>query len=165
MRRNQFLALTGIIIISLSAVGMLQATSAQTTPALRVAVSIQPLAGIVHEVGGVQAEISILLPEGIEPHAFALTPAILDAADAADMLVLTGHFAWETELASQVGKPYITLDDYEAFGAVLLPLHGQVSSNEFSVVSSQPHEHNENLHGFSIQFLKKLSQTNLLIWM
>ncbi len=148
MRRNQFLALTGIIIISLSAVGMLQGTSAQATPALTAAVSIQPLAGIVREVGGVQVEVSILLPEGIEPHAFALTPAVLDAANAADMLVLTGHFAWETELASQVGKPYITLDDYEAFGAELLPLHRQAISSAFSVVGSQPHEHNENLHGY-----------------
>ena len=137
-----------MIILGLGAFGLPQEASAQTTPALRVAVSIQPHAGIVREVGGIQTEVTSLLPEGIEPHAFTLTPAVLDTANNADMLVLTGHFAWETELVNLVGKPYITLDDYEAFGAELLPLHGQDSSSTFASGESQPHEHDENLHGY-----------------
>ncbi|MFW9984946.1 MAG: metal ABC transporter substrate-binding protein [Candidatus Odinarchaeota archaeon] len=132
MRRNSLLALIGIFALSLSTIGILQSTSSQTTPALEIAVSIQSLAGIVREVGGEEAEISVLLPEGVEPHAFSLTQAVIDAANAADMLVLTGHFEWEEELATFVGKPYITIADYEAFGAELLPLNG----------------HDQNLHGY-----------------
>ncbi len=148
MRRIQFLALLGIILLSLGLFGIPCHTSAQTTPALRVAVSIQPLAGIVREVGGIQAEVSILLPEGVEPHAFALTQTVIDMAVSADLLVLTGHFDWEEELATLVGKPYISLDDYEAFGASLLPLDGYVSSLSRSIDRGQPHAHDENLHGY-----------------
>ncbi len=132
MRRNQLLALIGIMTLSLSALGIFHSTSAQTTPALRIAVSIQSLAGIVREVGGEQTEVSVLLPEGVEPHAFSLTQAVIDVANTADMLVLTGHFEWEEELATLVGKPHVTLDDYLAFGADLLPLH----------------EPDQNLHGY-----------------
>jgi ABC-type Zn uptake system ZnuABC Zn-binding protein ZnuA len=148
MRQNRFFALLGIILLSIGVFGMPRHTSAQTTPALRVAVSIQPLGGIVREVGGTQAGVSILLPEGIEPHAFALTQTVIDMAVAADLLVLTGHFDWEEELATLVGKPYITLDDYEAFGASLLPLDGLVSHVQCSISAGQPHEHDENLHGY-----------------
>ncbi len=148
MQRNQILAILGIMIISLGAFGIFQSTSAQTTPALQIAVSLQPLAGIVREVGGVQVEVSILLPEGIEPHALALTQQIIDMASAADMLVLTGHFDWEEELALQVGKPYITLDDYLAFGARLLLLNGHPSSAAHSMDWNQQPAHDENLHGY-----------------
>lgn len=148
MQRNRLLALVGILIVGVGALGGLQETSAQLTPALNVAVSIQSLAGIVREVGGVHTEVSVLLPEGIEPHAFTLTPTVLDLANAADMLVLTGHFAWESELANLVGKPYITLDDYEAFGVELLPLHGSSSSGVISGLGNYQHEHDANLHGY-----------------
>jgi ABC-type Zn uptake system ZnuABC Zn-binding protein ZnuA len=146
MRQKQWLTILGIVVVTLAAIGMFQTTYAQPTPALRIAVSIQPLAGIVQEVGGEQAEVAILLPEGIEPHAFTLTQSVIDTANAADMLVLTGHFDWEEELATLLGKPYITLEDYETFGATLLPLHG--NSPLQSSLGSRQHDHNENLHGY-----------------
>jgi ABC-type Zn uptake system ZnuABC Zn-binding protein ZnuA len=117
-------------------------TNAQETPALKVATSIQPLAGIVQEVGGAQITVSVLLPEGVEPHAFSLTQTVLDEANSADMLVLTGHFEWEEALANQTGKSYISLQDYEALGAELLPLPGH------EPLTVRQHIHNENLHGY-----------------
>ncbi len=148
MRKKQLVALVGILLVVFGVISGFPNTFAQSTPALRIAVSIQPLAGIVREVGGVQAEVAILLPEGIEPHAFTLTQSVIDAANAADMLVLTGHFDWEEELATQVGKPYITLLDFETFGAMLLPLFGHENAQPPSFLSSQPPDQNENLHGY-----------------
>jgi ABC-type Zn uptake system ZnuABC Zn-binding protein ZnuA len=148
MRRAQVVCLLGLLIVSAGTLGVIPLASAQSTPAIQIAVSIQPLGGIVREVGGVQAEVSVLLPEGIEPHAFTLTQAVIDIATAADMLVLTGHFAWEEELAIQVGKPYITLEDYESFGATLLPLLGHTPLEQKGLEGIRQHEHNENLHGY-----------------
>ena len=145
MRKIQFLASVIVTCLIFGAVGVFPKTFAQTTPALNIGVSIQPLAGIVREVGGIHTAISVLLPEGIEPHTFTLTPAVIAEANSADFLVLTGHFTWEEELANQTGKPYITLENYEALGAELLPLVG------YSEISSQikhQHDHNENLHGY-----------------
>lgn len=148
MRQTHIVCLLGILIVSAGTVGFLSPSFAQSTPALQIAVSIQPLGGIVREVAGTQAEVSILLPEGIEPHAFTLTQSIIDTATAADMLVLTGHFAWEEDLATQVGKPYITLEDYQSFGATLLPLYGHGPSKQQNSGSIQQPESNDNLHGY-----------------
>lgn len=145
MRRIQFLASVVMACLIFGAVGTFPNTFAQATPALSIGVSIQPLAGIVRKVGGLHTAISVLLPEGIEPHTFTLTPAVIAEANSADFLVLTGHFTWEEELANQTGKPYITLGDYEALGAELLPLVGY---SEISYELKQQHDHNENLHGY-----------------
>ena len=142
LRRRTFLTTTFIALLALSLVGLHPIAPVQGAPSLNVAVSIQPLAGIVREVGGSQTAISVLLPEGVEPHAFSLTQATIDAANAADMLVLTGHFAWEEDLANQTSKPHISLEDYEALGAELLPLRGA------NRVDLRQHAHSENLHGY-----------------
>ncbi|MFX0079459.1 MAG: metal ABC transporter substrate-binding protein [Candidatus Hermodarchaeota archaeon] len=145
MRRRQFLASVVMACLILGAVGDFSTTFAQTTPALNIGVSIQPLAGIVREIGGIQTSISVLLPEGIEPHTFTLTPSVIADANSADFLVLTGHFAWEVELANQTGKPYITIEDYEALGAELLSLVGY---SEIIRGIKQQHDHSDNLHGY-----------------
>jgi ABC-type Zn uptake system ZnuABC Zn-binding protein ZnuA len=142
VRINSVITLTAIALLSLSIVGGFPISTAQGTPALNIAASIQPLAGIIQEVGGTQTVVSVLLPEGVEPHAFSLTQAVIDSANAADMLVLTGHFTWEEELANQTSKPYITLEDYEALGAELLPLPGHEQQG------TRQHSHIENLHGY-----------------
>lgn len=148
MRRNRLLALFGIVLLSLGTLGTFHRTSAQTTPALQAAVSIQSLTGIVREVGGVQLVVSTLLPEGVEPHAFTLTQSVIDAAYSADLLVLTGHFDWEEELATQVGKPYITLEDYKIFGAELLSFSGTGSSHRSYLEEMRQDGQDENLHGY-----------------
>jgi len=142
VQKNSVIAYTIIAFLALSIVSVIPPCTAQGTPALNIATSIQPLAGIVREVGGDQADISVLLPEGVEPHAFSLTQAVIDAANAADMLVLTGHFVWEEELANQTSKPYITLEDYETLGAELLPLPG----HEQQMLRLPSYD--ENLHGY-----------------
>ncbi len=132
MQKSQIIGFTAILLLAMGSIGMLYKTTAQSIPALNAAVSIQPLGGIVREVGGSQVAISVLLPEGIEPHAFTLTPAVINAATAADLLVLTGHFEWEEDLANQTGKPFISLADYQTFGLELLSLP----------------ENGNNLHGY-----------------
>ncbi len=99
---------------------------------VRVAASIAPLAGIVKDVGGDSVDVSVLLPEGVEPHAASLPPSSVSAAQEADLLVLTGHFPWEEELLGQVDTPYVTFHDegssiaaYETYGASLSPMPGR----------------------------------------
>ncbi|MFX1563006.1 MAG: metal ABC transporter substrate-binding protein [Promethearchaeota archaeon] len=148
MRQNWLLAITCIMLLSVGALSTFPQTSAQTTPALHAAVSIQSLTGIVREVGGSQLEVSTLLPEGVEPHAFTLTQAVIDAAYSSDLLVLTGHFEWEEELATQVGKPYITLEDYKTFGAELLSFSSADSSQRSIFDEKRQDSQDENLHGY-----------------
>ncbi|UCH03391.1 MAG: zinc ABC transporter substrate-binding protein [Candidatus Thorarchaeota archaeon] len=127
-------------------------TTAQVTPSVKVAASIEPLAGLAGEVGGTHVLTSVLLPEGIEPHAASLPPQAVTDAEDADLLVLTGHFPWEQDLVSQVSTPYVTLEDvsalenYEDYGARLSDMPGAHDEGE-AMVAAQ-HEHEENPHGW-----------------
>jgi zinc/manganese transport system substrate-binding protein len=97
-------------------------------------------------------ETSVLLPEGIEPHAASLPPQAVTDAEAADLLVLSGHFPWEQDLVSQVSTPYITLDDvsalenYEDYGARLSEMPG--THEEGGTLVTSQHAHEGNPHGW-----------------
>ncbi|MHA1576313.1 MAG: metal ABC transporter substrate-binding protein [Candidatus Thorarchaeota archaeon] len=142
MRKWGLIAL-GFMLLSSSAFCFTPKVTAQTELVLDVAVSVVPLAGIVEKVGQGYIGISVLLPEGVEPHSIQLPQSAIDAATTADLLVLTGHFPWEEDLANQTGTPFISLEDYEAFGAVLSPIPG--SDNDIAL--AQDHG-NENPHSF-----------------
>ncbi len=120
---------------------------AQTTPVNRIAVSVASLAGIVREVGGSLSSIGILLEQETEPHAFTLTPDILSMAEEADLLVFTGHFHWEEELANLTSTPFITFhspdawENYEEYGAMFSPMPG-------SEVEEEEQNHQGNPHGY-----------------
>ncbi|MFX1602705.1 MAG: metal ABC transporter substrate-binding protein [Promethearchaeota archaeon] len=127
-------------------------TSAQVATSVKVAASIEPLAGLVGEVGGIHVQTSVLLPEGIEPHAATLPPQAVADAEAADLLVLSGHFPWEQDLVAQVSTPYITLDDvsalenYEDYGARLSDMPG--THEEAGILVAAQHDHEGNPHGW-----------------
>lgn len=122
---------------------------AQVQPVHEIAVSVPSLVGIVQEVGGSQVTVSILLEQETEPHAFLVRPEIIATADAADLLVFTGDFFWEEELANLTATPFISFHDvdawenYEDFGAALSPMPGGEEE-----VDGGEHDHQGNPHGF-----------------
>ncbi|MDF1538939.1 MAG: zinc ABC transporter substrate-binding protein [Candidatus Thorarchaeota archaeon] len=132
--------LLGILLASIGLIGFVPQVDAQSEPVLHVAVSLDSLGGIVDVVGRNYVGIDVLLPEGVEPHAAQLPQSAIDAASSADLLVLTGHFTWEEDLANQTGTPFISLEDYEEFGAELSPLPGNHGEED---------DHGEgNLHSY-----------------
>lgn len=143
-----------IIPISLLLVPLLMSSvvlnvQAQDQPMHNVAVSVASLAGIVKEVGGSHISTSVLLEQETEPHAFTVTPEVIATADAANLLVLTGHFHWEEELANLTATPFIALHDenawenYEDYGASLSPMPGEEMDS-----GESEHDHDGNPHGF-----------------
>ena len=104
----------------------------QTEPTYAIAVSVPSLATIVKDIGGDLVAVSSLLNQEANPHAIPMTPQMLAMADSADLLVITGHFQWEEELANQTSTPFISLhsdhalENYEDFGAAYSPLPGIV---------------------------------------
>ena len=131
-----------LLFFSTGILGLIPVVEAQIEPVLQVAVSVAPLGGIVDIIGQSYVEIEVLLPEGVEPHAAQLPQSAIEAAASADLLVLTGHFPWEEDLANQTATPYIDLHDYEAFGLELSPIPGGDEYNP-----GNEHE-NGNLHSF-----------------
>lgn len=130
--------------------GMTTEVQAQLEPVHKVAVSVASLAGIVEEIGGPLIDTSVLLEQETDPHAFTITPETLAIANAADLLVFTGHFHWEEELANQTATPYITFhgedawENYEDFGAAYSPMPGNIEEAH----SEDEHTHDGNPHAY-----------------
>ena len=136
-----------LLLLPLVMSGMTIEVQAQVQPVHNVAVSVASLAGIVEEIGGPLVSISILLEQETEPHAFTVTPQLIAIADAADLLVFTGHFHWEEELANQTSTPFVTFhsisawENYEDYGAEFSPIPGE------DEIESE-HEHDGNPHAY-----------------
>lgn len=118
---------------------------AQDEPVLQLAVAVAPLAGIADDIGGPYVETTVLLPEGVEPHVAQLPQSSVEAANDADLLILTGHFAWEQDIINQTGNPSISLEEYEEFGAELSPIPGDADHEE----EDHDHDHDDgNPHSY-----------------
>lgn len=75
-----------------------------------MAVSIEPLASFVEAVGEPYIQVVSLVPEGVEFHEYLLQAADIEQASRADLLVVTGHLAWEAQLITAVGRSVTVLD-------------------------------------------------------
>ncbi len=135
--------LSALLILSMMLSPMPVIAVAEST-SLKVAVSIESLAGIVAEIGGDRVSLSVLLPAGVEPHSFSVTPEIIAAAEQADLIVVTSHFTWESEIVNQTSKPSIGLEDYELYGARLSPMPGSEDDDHHD----ENHHHEGNPHGY-----------------
>ena len=73
---------------------------------LTVVTTLFPLYDFSRTVGGDKADVSLLLPPGVEPHSFEPRPADLLRIHKADIFVYTGDFMepWAATLVKGVGK-------------------------------------------------------------
>ncbi|MGY5864566.1 MAG: metal ABC transporter substrate-binding protein [Candidatus Thorarchaeota archaeon] len=148
MKRKLYVIILVLFLVPLTISSFVVEIQAQSEPVLEIAVSVSSLAGIVEEVGGSLVSISVLLQQETEPHSFTVTPDIIATADAADLLVFTGHFHWEEELADLTATPFISFHDndawesYEEFGATFSPMPGTEEGE------NGEHDHEGNPHGF-----------------
>jgi zinc/manganese transport system substrate-binding protein len=148
-RQIAVIVVTLVVILTLHPTAVSALPSASSSPVLRIAGAIAPLAGIAQRIGGGYVNTSTLFTQGVDPHGFQLTQDVVNTANAADLLILTGHFPWELALVNETGKPFVSLKDssamarYEDYGAVLTPMPGVETSNQ----TTQEEEY-ANPHGY-----------------
>jgi len=152
-RKRAVLIPIALLVLPLILSGMTVEVQAQVQPVHNVAVSVASLAGIVEEIGGDLISTSILLEQEGDPHAFSVTPEIIAMADAADLLIFTGHFHWEVELANLTSTPFVAFHDedewvnawenYEDYGAEFSPMPGEDAG-----AIEDEHDHEGNPHAY-----------------
>lgn len=73
---------------------------------LRVVTTLFPLYDFARNVGGDLAEVSLLLPPGVEPHSFEPTPETIITLSRADLFIYTGNGMepWAVKLADGVSR-------------------------------------------------------------
>jgi zinc/manganese transport system substrate-binding protein len=140
-----FLKRRPLLVVFVLLVGALSGAKVLSThQSVTVVASIEPLTGLVKEIGGVRVQVETLLPEGVEPHAFQATPQMVETVREADLYVHLGHFSFEEDLAELTGVPAVGPQDYRDMGLQLSPLPGEYGDD---------HEHSDdmNIHGYWIK--------------
>ena len=85
--------LLALLVLTLGSTGLAQAERASAT--ISVAVSLQPWASIVEQIGGDRVEVAVLLPSGASPHSYEPSPSQVISLSRADLIVLNGGIdAW-----------------------------------------------------------------------
>jgi ABC-type Zn uptake system ZnuABC Zn-binding protein ZnuA len=92
---------------------------------INVVTSISVIGEIVKDIGGSRVSVYSILPEGVDPHDYALTVDNIQKASKADLLVFASveNFSLERSILENVpNKPYLDLSDYMHYNAVLLDI-------------------------------------------
>ncbi len=100
-RKRSFIA-TILMLTALFATGCLSAVAATSAPAekLNVITTLFPLYDWARTIGGDTAEVTLILPPGVESHSFDPTPKDVIAINKADLFIYTGEYMepWAEEV-------------------------------------------------------------------
>lgn len=88
MKKSLHYLLTALFL--LSACSPTQSVSRQDTGNLKILAGESFLADIVENVAGTRGQVETIIPEGMDPHAFELTPQDMVRVSKCDVLVLNG---------------------------------------------------------------------------
>lgn len=89
-----------VIITSILSSTIVYSSSSYVT----VAVSLGVFVPVVRDIGGVYVNVFSIVPPGVEPHEFTLSPGIIDSVSSADLIIVDGHIEWENELLNVVAQ-------------------------------------------------------------
>ncbi len=91
MLRNPLLiVLVTLLASAIAACGPAADEAARSPGPSRIVVTIAPLAGLVRELAGPEAEVTTILPAGASPHGFELSPDDVRELARADLIVAVG---------------------------------------------------------------------------
>lgn len=89
------------ILIFLSGISI---STSQQEKKVRVSVTMDVLRSILFPLVEGVGEVKSIVPEEAEPHSFTLTPSVVKDVLNSDLIVVTGHMEWETDLVKQVAE-------------------------------------------------------------
>jgi len=98
---------------------------------ITVVCSLEALAGIAQRIGGGYVEVDFIVPEGVDPHDYSLTPGDIEKASRADIIVLANSKFLsleadlkETILELNASKIFLDFGDYGKYGVTILSVPG-----------------------------------------
>jgi len=71
---------------------------------VKVTVTIAALEQFVLAVGGDRVTVSYFAPPNVDPHDLSFNPSMVDTALASQLLISSGHVAWETQLEQVISE-------------------------------------------------------------
>jgi len=92
-----------IVCLVLTPLALLPSSVHSQNP-LKVMVTIAALEQFVLAVGGDRVTVSYLAPPTMDPHDLSFNPSMVDSALTSQLLVSSGHVAWETQLEQLISE-------------------------------------------------------------
>jgi len=120
MSRGRVIPVFIVIVVFAAAVALLLVLrQASTEPAggesqkVRVVATLFPLYDMARHIGGDKADVSLLLPPGVEAHSFDPKPSDIVSINEADVFVFTGSGMepWVPDVLKSVSNPDLTVVD------------------------------------------------------
>jgi len=105
---------------------------------LRVVTTLFPLYDMARSIGGDDADVSLLLPPGMSPHAFEPKPSDVASIEESDVFIYTGSFMepWAEEVLSGLGRENGVVDASD--GTIMIAAEEEHDAE---------HEDKEEVHG------------------
>ena len=112
------------LILIIFLISPLSFTLAQEKPL--VITSIAPIAEIVREAFGESVQVEYLVPPGVDPHQYQLTPEQIEKIQKADVIVTIGHLPAEEKIGELEKEGILKgevlgIEDYQRYGFRYLP--------------------------------------------
>lgn len=92
-----------MLLILLFGLSFLPFIKADSQP-IRIAVSLGVFVPVVRDIGGTFVSVFSIVPPGVEPHEFALTPGVIQNVSSANLIIIDGHIEWENQLLNAVAQ-------------------------------------------------------------
>ncbi len=94
---------------------------------IKIVATLEVFASIAKFIGGTHVDVDYILPEGADPHDYALTPEDLSKIQSADILIFanTKFFTLEQNILKNIqGKVFVDFPDYEEYNLTILSIPG-----------------------------------------
>ena len=101
------------VLMSLTACNRVDKSAANGQHKILVITTLFPLYDMARNIGGDKAEVSLLLPPGVEPHSFEPKPDDVVRIDKADVFIYTGKFMepWAEDIIKGVTNKNVLVID------------------------------------------------------
>ena len=106
------------------AVAVTVGLATESTPHLKIAATIFPLADIANEVGADSVSVTTIVPRGSDPHHFELTPHSARAIHEADLILMIGgdFDQWVVRGQDSEDRSSIPIEFHKLFEDSLIPI-------------------------------------------
>jgi zinc transport system substrate-binding protein len=164
MRYRFFIMRVAWIGLTVSGLTGFSAPALGQEPRTRVVVTLFPLYDFARNIGQERIELSLLLPPGVEPHAFEPKPGDIARVAQAEVFIYTGKAMepWAEKIVKGAGRPGLRVVDASR-GIKLMKMGGAEADAARTNAGPPPHRHRHGDPGVDPHIWLDLANAQIIV--